>query len=98
MSVLDKLRNIQRDISYATERELEKATSYSYRISCGDILKLVSLKSNCIESYCVQFLVNNRAYMIEIPIGTMKDLNVSEISKRLSRSITGGIYENITVH
>lgn len=98
MRVLDKLRNIQRDISYATERELEKVTSYSYRISCGDILKLVSLKSNCIESYCVQFLVNNNAYMIEIPIGTMKDLNVSEISKRLTKSITGGIYENITVY
>lgn len=98
MRVLDKLRNIQRDISYATERELEKVTSYSYSISCGDILKLVSLKSNCIVSYCVQFLVNNNAYMIEIPIRTMKDLNVSEISKKLSKSITGGIYENITVY
>lgn len=98
MKILDKLKNIQRDISYATEIELEKATSYSYRISCGDILKLVSLKSNCIESYCVQFLANHNAYMIEIPVGKMKDLNVSEISKRLSRSITGGIYENVTVY
>lgn len=90
MKVLDKLRNIQRDISYATERELEKATSYSYRISCGDILKLVSLKSNCIVSYCIQFIVNHSAYMIEIPVGTMEDLNVSETSKKLSMSITGG--------
>ena len=98
MKILDKLRNIQRDISYATERELEKTTSYSYRISCGDILKLVSLKSNCVEAYCVQFIANHNVYMIEIPIGTMKDLNVSEISKKLSKSITGGIYENVTVY
>lgn len=98
MRVLDKLRSIQRDISYATERELEKATSYSYHISCGDILKLVSLKANCIESYCVQFLANHNTYMVEIPVGTMKDLNVSEISKKLSKSITGGIYENVTVY
>ena len=98
MRALDKLRNIQRDISYSTERELEKITSYSYHISCGDILKLVSLKSNCIESYCIQFIANHNTYMIEIPISTMKDLDISEISKKLSRSITGGIYENTTVY
>lgn len=90
MKVLDKLRNIQRDISCATESELEKATSHRYDIVCGDILKFVSLKSNCVEAYCVQFIVNHNAYMFEIPVGTMKDLNVSEISKKLSRSITGG--------
>lgn len=90
MKILDKLKNIQRDISYATERELEKITSYSYSISCADILKLVSLKSNHVVSYCVQFIANHNAYMIEIPVGTMKDLNVSEISKRLINSITGG--------
>lgn len=98
MKTLDKLRNIQRDISYVTERELEKVTSYSYRISCGDILKLVSLKSNCIEAYCVQFLTNHKIYMVEIPINMLKDLDIRKIAKKLLISITEGRYENVTVY